>query len=73
MTADRKRRLVQCAFLGALVGVLLSQYHPLWGDPAQLRAAPWTPVRKTLGALHTLLGVVAGLGVGGVIAHVRNE
>jgi len=73
MTADHKRRLVQGAAAGALVGLLLSQYHPLWGEPAQLRAAPWTYTRKTLGGPHVVLFVVLGLGVGTAIARARNE
>lgn len=73
MMADRKRRLVQCAAAGALVGLLLSQYHPLWGDARQLRAEPWTATRKTLGGPHVLLFSLLGLGLGTIIVRVRNE
>jgi hypothetical protein len=73
LTADRKHRLKQCAILGAIVGVLLSQYHPLWGSPQQLHAEPWTPLRKTLGGTHVALFVLIGLAVGGVIIKVRDE
>ncbi|RYE85739.1 MAG: hypothetical protein EOO75_16610 [Myxococcales bacterium] len=73
LTAQRTYRLKQCAILGALVGVLLSQYHPLWGSPAQLRAEPWSPVRKTLGGSHVALFALLGLAVGGVIIQLRDE
>jgi hypothetical protein len=73
MMADRKRRLVQGAAAGALVGLLLSQYHPLWGDTRQLRADPWTSTRKTLGGPHVLLFSLLGLGLGTVVARARNE
>lgn len=73
MTPDRRYRLKQTAFLGALIGLLISQYQPLWGDAKQLRAAPWTDTRKTLAGTHVPLFVALGLGVGFLIAHVRNE
>lgn len=73
MTSDRKRRLVQTSLLGAIVGLLLSQYRPLWGTPAQLKAEPWTATRKTLGGPHMLLFVGVGLAVGAAIIRARDE
>lgn len=73
MTPDRRQRLKQGALLGALLGLLLSQYQPLWGDAKQLRAAPWTLTRKTLAGTHVPVFVALGLGVSLLIAHVRNE
>jgi len=73
MTPDRRQRLKQGAFLGALLGLLISQYQPLWGDARQLRAEPWTPLRKTLAGTHVPPFVALGLGVGLLIAHIRNE
>jgi hypothetical protein len=73
MTPDRRQRLKQGALLGALLGLLISQYQPLWGEPAQLRAAPWTMTRKTLAGTHVPVFVAVGLGLGLLIAHVRNE
>jgi hypothetical protein len=73
MTLDRRRRLKQGALLGALLGILLSQYQPLWGDGKQLRAEPWSMTRKTLMTTHVPAFVALGLGVSLLIAHVRNE
>lgn len=73
MTPDRRQRLKQGAFLGALLGLLLSQYQPLWGDAQQLRAKPWTMTRKTLAGTHVPVFVALGLGVSLLVAHVRNE
>ena len=73
MTAERKYRLRQFGLLGVLLGLLLSQYHPLWGDARQRRAEPWTPVRKTLGGSHVLLFGLAGLAVGALVIKLCDE
>lgn len=73
MMSDRKRRLIQTSLLGAVIGLLLSQYQPLWGEPRQLKAAPWTDVRKTLAGPHMLAFTLAGLAVGLVIVRLRDE
>ncbi len=69
MMSDRRRRLVQLALLGCLVGLLISQYHPLFGAPKALVAEPWSDLKKTIAGPHLLLFG----GVGAFVAVIRNR
>jgi hypothetical protein len=71
--SDRKRRLVQFAFLGAVIGLLISQYAPLHGTPQQLAALPWTALRKTMAGHHMLAFTAVSLAVGVAINKAKNE
>jgi hypothetical protein len=69
MMADERRRLVQLALLGCVIGLLLSQYQPLFGEAKALIAEPWTPLKKTLAGPH--MGIFAGAGV--IVGVIRNR
>lgn len=73
LTSARRWRLKQSALIGAVVGVVVSQYWPLWGDTKQLHATPWTLARKTLITTHIPFFVVIALGIGFLISHIRDE
>lgn len=73
MTEPQKYRAKQGAFAGALAGVLVSQYAPLWGTAAQLAAEPWSTVRKTLIGMHAIPAALLCALAGYVVARVREE
>lgn len=62
------RRARRGAGVGAVVGVLLSQYWPVFGDFATLNIAkPWSPARESLIPIHFLVfaalgGMLAAIG-----------
>lgn len=73
MTSDRRRRLAQGALVGAVLGLLLSQYAPIFGDARPRAAAPWSPLRKTLAGHHMIVFALVGLALGYGAARARDE
>jgi hypothetical protein len=69
MMSDQRRRLMQLALVFCVVGLLVSQFHPLFGDPKVLVAEPWSPLKKTIAGPHMMLFG----GVGAIVAVIRNR
>jgi hypothetical protein len=54
-----------CAVCAGLVGILISQYHPVFGSTLERTAAdPWSPALKSLIPAHVIFFAVIGLIMG---------
>ena len=58
--SDKGRRIFRIVLAAAIVGVLLSQYAPLFGGDAARAAAAWSPAKKALAGNHALAFAAVG-------------
>ncbi|MBX3205656.1 MAG: SHOCT domain-containing protein [Labilithrix sp.] len=60
---NAKVRVVFGLFVGVVLGVLVSQYSPIFGSAFELIGQPWSPARMSLMGTHVLAFAVAGAGL----------
>ena len=55
--------LAICAVVGVVVGILVSQYIPIFGGIEKF-GEPWSPIRMSLIGSHVFLFAIIGVGAG---------
>jgi Na+/H+-dicarboxylate symporter len=69
---EMKAKIVIGLLIGVVVGVLLSQYSPIFGGIEKI-GLPWSPVRRSLISIHVIgLGLLGAL-TGPALAWLKSK